>query len=455
MTTEYRTERDSMGEIQVPSTAKWGAQTERSRQNFKIGSQKMPLELIHAIAAIKQAAANANQEIGKLSEDRATAIQNAAAAIVRGEHDEQFPLVIWQTGSGTQTNMNVNEVIANLTPESVAVHPNDHVNMSQSSNDVFPSAIHVAGTLAIEQQLLPVMKKVIKTLHQLEEQNFDCIKIGRTHLQDATPVRFSQEISGWRSGIEHSYHQLELGLTELKQLPLGGTAVGTGLNASPAYTKAVLLALSEITNTSFVADANTFHGLANKDALVFVHGALKGLAGNEMKMANDIRWMASGPRSGLGEITIPANEPGSSIMPGKVNPTQCEALTMVAAQVMGNDSTIGFAASQGNFELNVFLPVLGYNFLQSIQLLSEALVSFEEKCLQGLQANETRMQELVDQSLMLVTALNQHIGYDNGAKIAKTAFAQNITLKEAAIDSGLVTDEQYDEWVRPVAMVDN
>ncbi|MDR3191007.1 MAG: class II fumarate hydratase [Lactobacillaceae bacterium] len=455
MLNAYRVELDSMGEVNVPITAKWGAQTERSRQNFQIGDQHMPHELIQALAMLKFAAAKANQASGKLAADKAKAIQTAAQAIIAGQHADQFPLVIWQTGSGTQTNMNVNEVIAHLTPLTAEVHPNDHVNMSQSSNDVFPSAIHIAGVLAIENKLLPSLASIIARLQLLEAANHDQLKLGRTHLQDATPMRFSQEISGWRSALEHTAQQLELSLSELRQLPIGGTAVGTGLNASGAYTETVLATLSELTGTPFVADANKFHGLANKDALVFVHGALKALAGNAMKMANDIRWLASGPRAGLGEITIPANEPGSSIMPGKVNPTQCEALTMVAVQVMGNDATIGFAASQGNFELNTFMPVLAYNFVQSINLLADALTSFEQHCLIGLQPNSARMQEFVAQSLMLVTALNQHIGYEKGAQIAKAAYHEGITLKDAALRSGFVTEQQYDTWVNPADMVDN
>ncbi|MBO0439235.1 class II fumarate hydratase [Candidatus Enterococcus ikei] len=450
----YRIEQDSMGEIQVPEAALWGAQTERSRQNFNIGIEKMPLALIQALALVKKNAAKANEETRKLDTTISRAIQQAADKIIVGDVDEHFPLSLWQTGSGTQTNMNVNEVIAHLAAKNnVAVHPNDHVNMSQSSNDVFPTAIHIAAVRLIEQQLFPVMKQMIQTLKKLESENEKIIKIGRTHLQDATPVTFAQEIGGWRSGLEHNYQMLELTLNELKQLALGGTAVGTGLNASKEYIKSFFSYLNEETNNQFSEDPNKFHGLASKDAIVFTSGALKALAANVMKMANDIRWMASGPRSGLGEITIPANEPGSSIMPGKINPTQCEALTMIAIQVMGNDTTIGIGASQGNFELNVYMPVIAYNLIQSIELLADGLSSFNENCLVGLKADQEKMNQYVEQSLMLVTALNPHIGYDNGAKIAKKAFEENTTLKQAALTSGLVTEEEYDSWVKPEQML--
>lgn len=450
----YRIERDSMGEIQVPKMALWGAQTERSRQNFNIGIEKMPIALIHALALVKKNAAKANEASGKLDTTISQAIQQAADAIINGEVDEQFPLSLWQTGSGTQTNMNVNEVIAHLAAKAdVMVHPNDHVNMSQSSNDVFPTAIHVAAVQLMEQQLFPVMKQLIQTLKKLESENEKIVKIGRTHLQDATPVTFSQEISGWPSGFEHSYQMLDLTLFELKQLALGGTAVGTGLNASKEYIERFFKSLNEETNNQFIENPNKFHGLASKDAVVFTSGALKALATNAMKMANDIRWMASGPRSGLGEISIPANEPGSSIMPGKINPTQCEALTMIAIQVMGNDTTIGIGASQGNFELNVYMPVIAYNLIQSIELLADGLRSFEQNCLVGIKANQENMTAYVEQSLMLVTALNPYIGYDNGAKIAKKAFEENTTLKQAALTSGLVTEEEYNRWVKPEQML--
>lgn len=450
----YRIEKDSMGEIQVPESAFWGAQTERSRQNFNIGIEKMPIALIKAFALVKKNAAKANEATGKLETAISKAIQTAADRIMKGEVNEQFPLSLWQTGSGTQTNMNMNEVIAHLAAKKgVTVHPNDHVNMSQSSNDVFPTAIHIAAVQMIEEQLFPVMKKMIQTLHQLESENEKIVKIGRTHLQDATPVTFAQEISGWRSGLEHNVQMLELSLHELKQLAIGGTAVGTGLNASKEYVEVFFNQLNEETKIGFSEDANKFHGLACKDAAVFTSGALKALASNAMKMANDIRWMASGPRSGLGEITIPANEPGSSIMPGKINPTQCEALTMIAVQVMGNDTTIGISASQGNFELNVYMPVIAYNLLQSIELLTDGLRSFNQHCLVGIKANQEKMSQYVEQSLMLVTALNPHIGYDNGAQIAKKAFQENTTLKQAALALGLVTEVDYDAWVKPEQML--
>lgn len=451
---ETRTERDSMGALEVPKEAWWGAQTERSRQNFKIGGEKMPPELLEALVLVKKMAAIANQQTGKLTEEKAQAIQKAADLLLKGANWDEFPLVVWQTGSGTQSNMNTNEVIAHLaSQEGVTIHPNDDVNMSQSSNDVFPTALHLAGTLAIEQKLLPAIHQMIGALEELEAANQNVIKIGRTHLQDATPVTFAQEISGWRSALEHNETMLLNSLAELRQLAIGGTAVGTGLNASKAYEEAFITALKAETGVHFVSESNKFHALANRDAAVFVSGALKALAANCLKMANDIRWLASGPRSGLGEITLPANEPGSSIMPGKVNPTQCEALAMVAVQVMGNDAAIGIAASQGNFELNVYLPLIAFDLLQSIRLLTDALDSFREKCLQGLVVNEDRMAELLEQSLMLVTALNPHIGYDKGAAIAKKAFSEGSTLKEAALTLNYVTEEEYEAWVRPEKMI--
>ncbi|MEG0372986.1 MAG: class II fumarate hydratase [Enterococcus sp.] len=451
---ETRTERDSMGPIEVPKEAWWGAQTERSRQNFKIGGEKMPPELLQALVLVKKMAAIANQRTGKLEAEKSLAIQEAADLLLKGESWQEFPLVVWQTGSGTQSNMNTNEVLAHLASEKdLAVHPNDDVNMSQSSNDVFPTAIHLAGTLAIEKKLLPALHEMIGVLEELEEVNQDVIKIGRTHLQDATPITFGQEISGWRAALEHNETMLISSLSQLRQLAIGGTAVGTGLNASKAYEAAFIDALKEETGIHFMSEANKFHALANRDAVVFVSGALKSLAANAMKMANDIRWLASGPRSGLGEITIPANEPGSSIMPGKVNPTQCEALAMVAVQVMGNDTVIGIAASQGNFELNVYLPVIAFNLLQSVRLLTDALQSFSENCLKGLRVNKARMAELVKQSLMLVTSLNSHIGYDKGAEIAKKAYNEGTTLRDAALTLGYVTEEEYDLWVRPEKMI--
>lgn len=454
METETRIEHDSMGPIEVPKEAWWGAQTERSRQNFKIGGEKMPPELLRALVLVKKMAAVANQRTGKLAAEKALAIQKAADILLKGENWDEFPLVVWQTGSGTQSNMNANEVIAHLASQKdLAVHPNDDVNMSQSSNDVFPTALHIAGTFAIEKNLLPAIHEMIGVLEELEEKNQHVIKIGRTHLQDATPVTFAQEISGWRSALEHNENMLINSLAELRQLAIGGTAVGTGLNASKAYERGFIEALNEETGIHFIGETNKFHALANRDAVVYVSGALKALAANSMKMANDIRWLASGPRSGLGEITLPANEPGSSIMPGKINPTQCEALAMVAVQVMGNDTAIGVAASQGNFELNVYLPLIAFDLLQSVRLLTDALHSFSEHCLKGLVVNEGRMAELLEQSLMLVTALNTHIGYDKGAEIAKKAFNEGTTLKEAALALGYVTEEEYDAWVRPEKMI--
>ena len=449
-----RTEYDSMGPIEVPKEAWWGAQTERSRQNFKIGGEKMPPELLRALVLVKKMAAVANQRTGKLAAEKALAIQHAADLLLKGENWDEFPLVVWQTGSGTQSNMNANEVIAHLASQKdLTVHPNDDVNMSQSSNDVFPTALHIAGTFAIERTLLPAIHEMVSVLKGLEEKNQHVIKIGRTHLQDATPVTFAQEVSGWRSSLEHNATMLANSLTELRQLAIGGTAVGTGLNASKAYERAFIEALNEETGIHFVGESNKFHALANRDAVVYVSGALKALAVNCMKMANDIRWLASGPRSGLGEITLPANEPGSSIMPGKVNPTQCEALAMVAVQVMGNDTAIGVAASQGNFELNVYLPLIAFDLLQSIRLLTDALHSFSDKCLKGLVVNEDRMADLLEQSLMLVTALNTHIGYDKGAEIAKKAFNEGTTLKDSALSLGYVTEEEYENWVRPEKMI--
>ncbi|MBO1306700.1 class II fumarate hydratase [Enterococcus sp. 669A] len=451
---QTRIERDSMGEIEVPIDALWGAQTERSRQNFKIGGEKLPPELLEALVIVKKTAATANQVTGKLSNEKAEAIKTAADQLLREKRWDAFPLVVWQTGSGTQSNMNANEVIAHLASDStLKVHPNDDVNMSQSTNDVFPTAIHLAGTLAIEKHLLPMIEKTVAVLKDLEEANREVIKIGRTHLQDATPVTFAQEISGWRVGLERNRQMLIDSLAELKQLAIGGTAVGTGLNASLAYEEAFIGALHVETGIHFISAENKFHALANRDAVVFTSGALKALAANCMKMANDVRWLASGPRSGLGEISIPANEPGSSIMPGKINPTQCEALSMVAVQVMGNDTAIGIAASQGNFELNVYLPVIAFDLLQSIRLLGDALESFTDHCLAGITVNKERMAELLSSSLMLVTALNSHIGYDKGAEIAKKAFNEGTTLKEAALTLGYVTEEEYDQWVRPEKMI--
>ncbi len=451
----YRIERDSMGEMQVPEDRYWGAQTQRSFENFKIGNEKMPMEIIHAFGILKKAAARANFKLGKLDEKRLLAIEKACDEVMKGELTDHFPLVVWQTGSGTQSNMNANEVIANrgnaLIGEKI-LHPNDHVNMSQSSNDTFPTAMHIAAVLSIEENLFPVMRQMIDTLKRLEQENEDVVKSGRTHLQDATPIRFSQEISGWRNMIEKSEEMLKLSLSGLKELALGGTAVGTGLNAPAGFAKEVARQVSDITGKSFVTASNKFHALTAKDELTFAHGALKALAADLMKIANDVRWLSSGPRCGLGEIHIPENEPGSSIMPGKVNPTQCEALTMVAVQVIANDVAVGMAASQGNFELNVFMPVLIYNFLQSVRLLADGMRSFDENCLKGLTANREKMRENLHRSLMLVTALNPYIGYDNAAKTAKKAFAENISLKEACVALGLMTAEKFDEVFHPEEM---
>ena len=451
----YRIERDSMGEMQVPEDRYWGAQTQRSFENFKIGNEKMPLEIIHAFGILKKAAARANFKLGKLDEKRLLAIEQACDEVIKGELTDHFPLVVWQTGSGTQSNMNANEVIANrgneLAGEKI-LHPNDHVNMSQSSNDTFPTAMHIAAVLTIEDELFPVMEQMIATFKRLEQENADVVKSGRTHLQDATPIRFSQEISGWRNMIEKAQEMLRRSLYGLKELALGGTAVGTGLNAPVGFAEEVAEQVSDLTGKEFVTAPNKFHALTAKDELTFAHGALKALAADLMKIANDVRWLSSGPRCGLGEIYIPENEPGSSIMPGKVNPTQCEALTMVAVQVIANDVAVGMAASQGNFELNVFMPVLIYNFLQSVRLLADGMRSFDENCLKGLTANREKMQENLNRSLMLVTALNPYIGYDNAAKTAKKAFEENISLKEACVALGFLSAEKFDEVFHPEDM---
>ena len=453
---EYRTERDSMGEVQVPADKYWAAQTQRSFQNFKIGGELMPREITHAFGILKKAAAIANFRLGKLDGERLAAIEQASDEVVSGKLDEHFPLVVWQTGSGTQSNMNANEVIANRGNEICGkklLHPNDHVNMSQSSNDTFPTAMHIAAALGIEDRLFPAMDALIQTFRRLEEENGDVVKSGRTHLQDATPIKFSQEISGWRNMIEKTKAMLELALPGLKELALGGTAVGTGLNAPKEFGEEVAKAVSELTGRTFVTAANKFHALTSKDDLVFAHGALKALAANMMKIANDVRWLASGPRDGLGEIRIPENEPGSSIMPGKVNPTQCESVTMVAVQVMANDVAVGMAASQGNFELNVFMPVCIYNFLQSVRLLTDSLTSFNKNCVTGITANREKMKYNLHHSLMLVTALNPYIGYDNAAKTAKKAYRENISLKEACVSLGFLTAEKFDEVFQPEQMV--
>ncbi|WP_127585474.1 class II fumarate hydratase [Paenibacillus koleovorans] len=459
---DYRVEKDTMGEVRVPSDKLWGAQTERSRNNFRIGGvgDRMPIEVVHALALLKRAAAEANRELGKLDAEKAAAIMEAAGEVAEGKWDEHFPLVIWQTGSGTQTNMNVNEVVARLANErleaagsSVRIHPNDDVNRSQSSNDTFPTAMHVAGVLEVERRLLPALAALQETLRLKMEAFADIVKIGRTHLQDATPLTLGQEVSGWHAMLERSASMLRLGLPHMLELAIGGTAVGTGLNAHPRFGEATAAVLARETGRPFVSAANKFHALTSHDAVVFAHGAMKALAADLMKLANDVRWLASGPRCGIGELTIPENEPGSSIMPGKVNPTQSEALTMVVCQVMGNDAAIGFAASQGNFELNVFKPVIISNFLHSARLLADAMDSFREHCADGMEPNREAIRRYLDESLMLVTALNPHIGYENAAAIAKRAHREGLTLRDAALQSGLLTGEKFDEVVRPEQMI--
>ena len=457
---EYRIEHDSMGQVRVPADRYWGAQTERSRNNFPIGVglETMPREITYAFGILKKAAAMANHTLRpeKMTEEKRNAISQAAEEVALGRLNDHFPLVVWQTGSGTQSNMNANEVIANRGNELAGkrlLHPNDDINMSQSSNDTFPTAMHIAAVLALEDRLLPAIDVLIATFRRLEEENRGVVKSGRTHLQDATPITFSQEISGWRSSLERDKHLIELSLPGLKELALGGTAVGTGLNAPKGFDTAVADAVSELTGKRFVTAPNKFHALTSKDELVFAHGALKALAADMMKIANDVRWLASGPRDGLGEIFIPENEPGSSIMPGKVNPTQCEQVTMVAVQVMGNDVAVGMAASQGNFELNVFMPVCAYNFLQSARLLTESIGSFNEHCAVGIKANREKMAHNLHNSLMLVTALNPYIGYENAAKTAKLAYKENISLKEACVKLGFLTAERFDEVFHPEEMV--
>ena len=457
---KYRIEHDSMGEVCVPADRLWGAQTQRSFENFKIGAgcEPMPKEIIYAFAQIKKAAARANHSLApqKMTDEKLSAISIACDEILSGALDSHFPLVVWQTGSGTQSNMNVNEVIANRANQilgKVLVHPNDDANMSQSSNDTFPTAMHVSAVMSILDRLLPSVRSLISTFERLEAENAGIVKSGRTHLQDATPIAFSQEISGWRTSLERDVELIELALSPLHELALGGTAVGTGLNAPAEFAERVASELATITGKPFVTASNKFHALTSKDELVFAHGALKALACDMMKIANDVRWLASGPRLGLGEIKIPENEPGSSIMPGKVNPTQCEAVTMVAVQVMANDAAVGLAASQGNFELNVFMPVCIYNFLQSVRLLSDAISSFEKNCACGIVADRARMRENLDRSLMLVTALNPYIGYENAAATAKKAYAENISLKEACIALGFLTAERFDEVFHPELMV--
>ena len=453
---QYRTEKDSMGEMLVPADKYWGAQTQRSYQNFKIGEEKMPREIVHAFGILKKATAGANNELGRLSDEKYAYISKACDEVIDGSLSSHFPLAVWQTGSGTQSNMNANEVIANRGNELAGkklLHPNDDVNMSQSSNDTFPTAMHIAAVISIEDSLIPAAQKLIETFKRLEEENADVVKSGRTHLQDATPIKFSQEISGWRTMLEKTCDMLKAALPNLKELALGGTAVGTGLNAPEGFSEKVAEKVSGITGKDFVSENNKFHALTSKDAIVFAHGAIKAMAANLMKIANDIRWLASGPRCGLGEIFIPENEPGSSIMPGKVNPTQCEAVTMVAVQVMANDVAVGLAASQGNFELNVFMPVCAYNFLQSAMILSDAIISFNSNCAVGIKANREKMSANLHNSLMLVTALNPYIGYDNAAKTAKKAFKDNISLKEACVELGFLTAEEFDKVFHPEEMV--
>ena len=457
---EYRTEHDSMGEVQVPADRYWGAQTQRSCMNFPIGVgiETMPQEIIHAFGILKKAAAMANHALRpeRMTAEKRDAICRACDEIIDGKLNDHFPLVVWQTGSGTQTNMNANEVVANrgnALAGKPLLHPNDDVNMSQSSNDTFPTAMHIAAVLSLEDRVIPAIDRLCATMRRLEEDNAGVIKSGRTHLQDATPIAFSQEISGWRTSLERDKQLLLLALPPLKELALGGTAVGTGLNAPAGFDTQVADAVSKITGKTFLTAANKFHALTSKDELVFAHGALKALACDMMKIANDVRWLASGPRNGLGEIRIPENEPGSSIMPGKVNPTQCEAVTMVAVQVMGNDVAVGMAASQGNFELNVFMPVCIYNFLQSARLLAEAIVSFNDHCVAGITADREKMQENLRRSLMLVTALNPYIGYENAAKVAKKAFQDGCSLREACLALGFLSAEKFDEIFHPEQMV--
>lgn len=457
---EYRSEYDSMGEVAVPTDKLWGAQTERSRNNFKIGVgfENMPDEIIYAFGILKKAAAVTNNILkpSKLTDEKLTAISAACDEIIAGKLNEHFPLVVWQTGSGTQSNMNTNEVIANRANQicgKTLLHPNDDINMSQSSNDTFPTAMHISAVLATENKLIPAVELLIETFIRLEKDNDDIVKSGRTHLQDATPIKFSQEISGWRSSLQKDIKMLKLACAELYELALGGTAVGTGLNAPCGFDVEVAKQISLITGKNFRTAENKFHALSSKDEFVFAHGAIKALAADLMKIANDIRWLASGPRLGLGEIFIPENEPGSSIMPGKVNPTQCEALTMVALQVMGNDVAISIGASQGNFQLNVFMPLCAYNLLQSVRLLADATISFNDNCAVGIVANREKMHDNLHNSLMLVTALNPYIGYENAAKTAKKAYTENITLKAACAALGFLSEEEFDRVFCPEKMI--
>ncbi len=457
---EYRIEHDSMGEVRVPADKLWAAQTQRSHENFEIGVdiETMPREITRAFGILKKAAALANNKLKpeKMTDEKLAAISAACDEVISGSLNDNFPLVVWQTGSGTQSNMNANEVIANRGNQIAGkklLHPNDDINMSQSSNDTFPTAMHISAVIAIEDKLIPAAERLIATFKRLETENEGIVKSGRTHLQDATPITFSQEISGWRSSLERDVELLRLAVKPLCELALGGTAVGTGLNTPKGFDVTVAAEVARLTGKPFVTAQNKFHALTSKDELVFAHGAIKAMAADMLKIANDVRWLASGPRDGLGEIFIPENEPGSSIMPGKVNPTQCEAVTMVAVQVMGNDVAVGIAASQGNFELNVFMPVCMYNFLQSARLLAEAMVSFDKNCACGIKANKEKMHHNLHNSLMLVTALNPYIGYENAAKTAKKAFKDNISLKEACVELGFLTAEKFDEVFHPEQMV--
>ncbi|MEC0600848.1 class II fumarate hydratase [Bacillus spizizenii] len=456
----YRIEKDTFGEIKVPADKFWGAQTQRSKENFKIGSEKMPIRIVKAFAILKRSTAIANNRLGNLDNEKTEVITAVCDEILEGNYDDNFPLVVWQTGSGTQSNMNVNEVIANLATALLkekgsiqTIHPNDDVNRSQSSNDTFPTAMHVAGVLAIYEQLVPALDLLRNTLDEKAKKFNDIVKIGRTHLQDATPLTLGQEISGWVYMIDRSKEMLLEATDKMRELAIGGTAVGTGINAHPHFGEVVSEEISKFTGQYFKSSPNKFHALTSHDEITYVHGAMKALAADLMKIANDVRWLSSGPRCGIGEISIPENEPGSSIMPGKVNPTQCEALTMIAAQIMGNDATIGFASSQGNFELNVFKPVIIYNFLQSVQLLSDGIKSFHDHCAVGIEPNTKTIKENLSGSLMLVTALNPYIGYEKAAKIAKFAHKEGLTLKEAAVKLKLLTEEQFDEMVKPENMV--
>ncbi|MBR6582914.1 MAG: class II fumarate hydratase [Treponema sp.] len=456
---EYKIEHDSMGEVKVPADRYWGAQTQRSHENFEIGVniETMPREITKAFGYLKKAAAISNNALKpeKMTDAKLAAISKACDEVISGQLNDHFPLVVWQTGSGTQSNMNANEVIANRANEIAGdklCHPNDDINMSQSSNDTFPTALHISAVCVVEDKLIPAIDTLVETFKRLEKENEGIVKSGRTHLQDAVPISFDQEISGWRTSLERDRQMLVSSLPYLKELALGGTAVGTGLNAPKGFDEKVAKAVSELTGKDFVTASNKYHALTSKDELVFAHGAIKALAADMMKIANDVRWLASGPRDGLGEIFIPENEPGSSIMPGKVNPTQCEAVTMVAVQVMGNDAAIGFAASQGNFELNVFMPVIAYNFIQSARLLAEAMESFNKNCAVGIKANKEKMHHNLYNSLMLVTALNPYIGYENAAKTAKKAYKENISLKEACVGLGFLTAEKFDEVFKPEDM---